>query len=482
VRTSLILIATALLAPAHAAEVVWLSAPSDADAATVARLASAARAPLRPLDLRAAPTAQGPSDAAAWEALDRTLAEVRAFETRLDGEALIARDLAPAIQAITLLRSAADQDRLRRALAYQGFAVHRLAGGDLSIDEVAPYVWTTERGALIRPWVDAVALDPSYAITAYDIAEAPQRVAYNETARAVRDLLPATVRVAGLPAGAALWVDGAPVEVGAASTIRLPPGRHRAHLVEQDRVTARWTLDLEPGGSTELAPPVDPAAFDRALAGLSDGPTPEILRDAVLALGGEVWVAERAGSRLRAYRVTPGEVKSVDVRPEPSKTETEQARFSLAATVGGGWLWSGDFLASHPGAPPTYGTVNALMPEIGVEAGLREGLLAVDVGVATWIPLGTHHTARTGTRELRVRPLPTLAVGVPWARAMVGFLFPHHPIFGLRGEIPLPGEVLSIRAEGRVGPALTFSGDGIAWTSQPVRSIGLSLVARRGLR
>ena len=480
-RTALIALAAALSAPAHAAEVVWLSPPSDADAATVARLAGAARPPLSPLDLRAAPSAFGPSDTAAWEALDRTLAEVRAFETRLDGEALIARDLAPTIAAITLLRSPAERDRLRRALAYQGFAVHRLAAGDLSIDEVAPYVWTNERGALIRPWLDAIALDPSYAITAYDIAEAPQRVAYNETAETVRGLLPATVQVGALRPGVELWIDGVQPEIGPARTLRLPPGRHRAHLVEQGLVTDRWTLDLEPGGSAVIEPTLNLAAFNRALGELAAGPTPEILRPAIAALGGEVWIAEGSSGKVRAWRVTERQVTDADVRVSASKTDGETPRFSVAATVGAGWLWSGDFLASHPGAPSTYGTVNAVMPEIGVEASFREGLLAVDVGVSTWIPLGEHHTARTGTTELRVRPLPTLAVGVPWARAVFGFLFPHHPIVGLRGEVPLPGDLLAIRAEGRLGPSLTFSGSGTPWTSQPVRSVGVSLVVRRGL-
>jgi len=53
--------------------------------------------------------------------------------------------------------------------------------------------------------------------------------------------------------------------------------------------------------------------------------------------------------------------------------------------------------------------------------------------------------------------------------------------FGLRGEVPLPGDLLAIRAEGRLGPSLTFSGSGTPWTSQSVRSVGVSLVVRRGL-
>jgi hypothetical protein len=477
------LIAAVLLAslPAAAAEVVWLSPPTDADAARVAALARATRAPLTVEDLRAAPTAASPADEAAWRTLDATLAEVRSFETRLDGELLIARDLGPAIDAITLVRSPADRDRLRRALAYQGFAVHRLGAGDLSLAEIEPFIQLFDGVPFIRPWVDAAALDPTYAITAYDIAEAPQRIAYSEAARGLGGLLPGTVRADSLPAGAELWVDGALVAPGPGGVVRLPVGRHRAHLIEGGLITARWTLDLEPGATIALEPPLPADTLRLGLADLAEGPTPSALVAAVTALGGEVWVADGAGARLRAYRVTPAQVAPVDVR-EPRDASDAPARLSVAGQVGGGWLWSGDFLASHPGAPATYGTVNAIQPELGVEIGWRDGLFAADAGVSAWIPLGAQHTARTGTSEIRVRAAPTLAVGTPWARATVGFVFPHHPIVGLRAELPLPGETYAIRAEGRLGPSLTFGSTGDRWTSQPLRSAGLSLVARRGLR
>lgn len=479
-RCALIVFFASLSLAAHASEVVWVSPPSAADAARVAEAARARGEPLRPIDLRAAPHRFGEDDREAWARLDRTLTEVRAFETRLDGEVLIARDLTEPIADITLLRSQADRDKLRRALAYQGFAVHRLAAGDLSIDEVEDYRVVLGGEPWVRPWVDAIALDPSYTITAYDIAEAPERVAYAKTAQAVSSALPASLTVPTLPDGAELWVDGAPVDVSASGVVRLPPGRHFLHVQDQDRVTQRWVVSLEPGGATSVELTPARALTDSALAALSPGPTPPGMVDAVRAYGGEVWVADRTSKGLRVHRVSPERVEVVPLVPARSASD-EESLLSLAGSVGVGWMWSGDFLASHAGAPSNRATVNALMPELGVELALRTGLLAVDAGASVWLPLGEHHTARYGDRELRPRPMPYVAVGLPWVQVLGGYLFPHHPLVGLRAQIPIGELPLAIRAEARLAPAITWPDDPEPWRSHAVRSAGLSLVGTTGL-
>lgn len=466
-----------LLAPeAQAAEVVWLGAPAPEDQARVGALAGAQGPALSPLELLAAPTAFDADDEAAWARLDATLTAVRAFETRLDGETLIIRDLGPAIAGIGLLRDEADRARLRSALAYQGFAVHRLAQDDLGTHADFAELRAELGGkAHVAAWVDAAALDPGYAITPYDIAEAPERVAYTVTAKAVAGALPATLSVGALPEGHKLFVDGAELRPDATGLLRLPPGRHLAHLVRDGVIVARYDLRLAPAEAATLSlPELKPA--EAALSALAEGPLPEPLAAAVEALGGEVWVAQKSGSKVEVFALTADQVREVELPRAGQPSSGGSEGLQLAAIVGGGWLWSGDFLASHPGAPATYATVNAAAPQLAVEVAWRKGPLAADLGLGLAVPLGAEHTARTGDREQRLRPAPTLAFGHPYARVTAGFLFPHHPIFGLRGELPLGDGPLSIRADAMVGPGLTYTrDDDTTWESFGVRGASVGL-------
>lgn len=477
------LIAALLACPswALAAEVVWLDSPEPRSASVVASAAGAKGQPLGVLDLRAAASEPGPVDKAAWSRLDRTLEEVRAFEAKLDGELVIARDLAEPIAAITLLSSQAERARLRRALAYQGFAVHRLTGGDLSDPEAESYAVDLGDARFLKPWVDAVALDPAHVISAYDIAEAPERVAYGTHAQALTQVLPATIRAQDLPADSELWLNGAPAELPDTGLLRVSPGRHLLHLVEQGRVVERWVVDIGAGSVADVQLQSRHSDWVAALEGLRSGPTPALLVPAVQAMGGEVWVARRGEASPVVFKLTEKRVEErlITLDPPKSSGDTPSDGLFLRGSLGVGWMWSGDFLASHPGAPSTYGTVNAVMPEASAELSLRRGLLALDVGSSIWVPLGQHHTALTGTTELRPRPMPYVAVGVPYAQVIAGYLFPHHPIAGLRAELPLGETALSLRAEGRIGPALQWTPD---FRSHAVRSAGISIVGRGRLR
>lgn len=467
---------------ARAADVVWLGDASDADRAAVAALAGATRPNLRPVDLRTAATAYGPADEAAWVRLDAVLAEVRKFETQLDGEQIIARDLNPAIAAIGVLRDERDRDRLRRALLYQGFAVTRWFGPDLESDPAAePH--RVRVGAFVhpRPWVDAAGLDPGYQATPYDIVEAPERIAYGQVATAVRDALAATLRPVDLPADATLVVDGASVRLDATGVLRVPPGRHLAHVEADGRVLHRWDVRVDAGGEAALSGVVDAARWNATIDALAPGPTPELLVPGVVALGGEVWIARMDGAKPRVLAVDAEGVRAVEM-PRQARPESGGADgLSIAGSVGIGWLWDGDFLLSHPDAPAAFGTVNAWPVELGLAAEWRQGMWAADLGVSAWIPFGEHQTARSGASEIRPRVAPQVAFGLPVAKVLVGWLFPHHPLVGLRAEIPLSGGRFAVRGELRYGPSTRRSyadAERPDWVSSDVRSAGISWVVR----
>ncbi|TVQ92704.1 MAG: hypothetical protein EA397_05985 [Deltaproteobacteria bacterium] len=478
-----VVITAAALLPslAWASEVVWVDPPKPGEVSEVASMARASGEPRSVLDLRSARAGFSERDRAAWRRLDRTLEELRAFETQLDGELIIARDLAAPIAAISLVRSSGERAQLRRALAYQGFAVHRLSGGDLSDPDAAPYAVELGDGAFLKPWADAAALDPDYTISAYDIAEAPERVAYAAHAQALKRVLPATLRVEDLPDGASLSLNGEPAKFSDSGLIRVLPGRHFLHLTVEGRIVERWVVEPEAGASLTVRAEHSEQVWTKTLRGLSEGPTPELLREAVQAMGGEVWVAHREGGQLKVFKLGPDGVSEATLDPKGAEVDrgARAEGLFLRGAVGVGWMWSGDFLASHPGAPATYGTVNAVMPELSAEISYRQGWLAFDAGASLWTPLGRHHTARTGTMELRPRPMPFVAVGLPWVQAFGGYLFPHHPMAGLRAELPLGELPLALRAEARIGPALSWTPD---FRSHAVRSAGISIVGRTRLR
>ena len=457
---------------AEAAEVVWLDATPHADLPRLAEQVGATRPPLDPLSLRAAATDPGPADAAAWEALRAALRDVRTWETRLDGELIIMRDLARPIAGVTLLRSEAERGELFTALAYQGFAVDRFFVDTLATDtRAAPYRFTSPDGPVWpAPWVDAVALEPERQPSPYEIAEAPQRARYADDREAVRSLLPALLVVdAPLPAGAALWIDGRPTALDASGQVRLAPGRHLIHVALGEHVLSRADLRAAPAAAITLPAPLSDAAWTAWLDAVrsgEEGAPPAELGPQLTALGGEVvlaWQDDRG--RLRAARVTPSGVTEEQLaRPEP---EGRGVAVQAAVAVGGGWMSSGDFYLQDPvDVPHNKAAVNAGALDVVVEVAAQQGLFRGSLILDTAVPLGQDHVALVGDRPMRARPDLSAAVGLPWVQVTGGFLFPYHPSVGLRATAPL-GAGVELVATGRAGlPASFERDDGTTWTGR----------------
>ncbi len=448
---------SALLIPiASAAEVVWLSPPDDTLRLRVAEAAGATGPALTPLDLRAAATEWSAADDEAIRRLDAALKDARAFEAKLDGELVILRDLAGPIAAITTLRDSTDRDRLFGALAYQGFAANRFFDTSLATDAAAePWRETVNGLALERPWTDAVALHPEREVTAYEIAEAPQRVAFSKVRDEVRRALPASVTPVNFPAGANLVVDGTTVEVGASGNAKLIPGRHLLAAVVDGHILARWDLRFEAGSNVEASIPLTDTIWETFVAGLADGASlPESLAPQVAAMGGEVWIARPNGDETPIYRITATGVGLVEL-PKAGRSAVAEddgpSGLSVAIAAGAGWLYSADFYTQNPGvAPHAKATVNTTTPS---------GTLSVDVdvsvlrfGVGGWVGYtpGDNHVALSGTRVLRIRPYLHGRAGLRWVQISGGYLLPYHPAAGVHGQLPVAGPV-ELRVDGIFG-------------------------------
>ncbi len=448
---------------ASASEVVWLEPPSDADRIRVAEAAAAKGPALEPVDFLAAATKWTEADDAALKNLDTSVEQARAYETQLDGEILILRDLSGPIAAVTALRDDNGRSRLFAALSYQGFAANRLWGDELATNsDAAPWRVEYAGRTFEKPWVDAVALEPDRETTAYDIAEAPQRIAFAEVRAGLAELLPATLtpkglQLAGLPSGEglaadlSLVVDGRPSPVSASGNVKVRPGRHLFHLEHEDHIVARWDVTVGPGDDVPLALPVPDAAWQSFVAGLAAGvPVPEELKPLIEAMGGAVVLARNGEEGPEAFVVNAGGVRALDLAP--AATADEEPYIDVLVSVGllGGWFSSGDFYTQDPvNVPQTKASVNAATAGLWLSGDILRGLLAAGLGMDLLVPIGEHHVALTGDSAVRSRPIPHVALGIRQAQVTAGFMLPYHPAVGARLRLPLP--MMEARLGGWIG-------------------------------
>ncbi len=468
------------LPTALAAEVVWLE-PSDPETrALVAQQAQATRSGLDLGDLRVAATDAGPTDDDALRDLSATLDDVRTYETQLDGELVIMRDLEQAVGAVTLLRDDSSRRVLYAALAYQGFAVSRYFEATLGdASEGEPWRFMGPSGPVERPWVDAIGLEPERDITSYEIAEAPQRVTYSRRVNELSDLLPAAITVAGLPAGGLLMVDGRVTEPGPAGNVKVRPGRHLIHAELDGRVVDRWVVRVVPGGAQTVTVELTDAVWTGFVDALAPGiDVPPAVGAAVAAMGGEVWIAT-PGDPVTVLSVTPQRVDAVEIaRPKAAGPREDTTALSAAVVATGGWLTSGDFYTQDPTVPRTVATVNSGQIGLTIAADLDVEIVRIGVGVDLLLPVAEHAVALTGSERLRLRPIPYAAAGLPWVQVAAGFLFPYHPAIGGRATLPVVGP-LEIHAHGWYGLATSRArNDGSVWEGLPIGTVNVGIGAR----
>lgn len=484
-----------LTTPAQAGEVVWLdAAPSPADVALVAAQAGDDDGRWLTADaFRAAAWDVGPDDRAAWQTLSNALQEVRAFETRLDGELLIMRELQRPLQAITVVPDEDARDQLYAALAYQGFAVDRFFADALATEaRAADFRTALPSGVAPSPWVDAIALDPERKPTPYEIAEAPQRVRFNEVRdRVLAELLPGLLVVeGGLPEGSTLVVDGRETPLDATGQTRLMAGRHLAHVARDGHFLARFDVRIDAGGETVVRMPLADAGFERWVSDVRAGNAqfvPAGLEPSLEALGDDVhiaWTDDKG--RLQVVRVdgtalTPVKVEAARVVSSGGDTDRD-VEIQVGVGVGGGWFSSGDFYLQDPAnVPRTVAAVNSGTVQLAVDVGAEIGLFRVSAIADTAATLGANHVAFYGDDgRTRIRPDVSLGVGVRWVQATAGYLFPHHPTVGGRVTIPVY-EGLEVLGYGRVGLPVTLArADGTEWTGAPVYQAWLGVGYRFG--
>lgn len=385
----------------------------------------------------APPAAWTEVDDAAVEHLAQELALVGPLKDQLDGELQIMRRLEGALAAVDLVR-AQDRDLAWRALVFQGYAVHRYFQDTLATDPAAA-PWRQALGGVggelaVAPWLRAIALDPERVPTAEELPDEPQRVAYTEL-RARRLLEPgATVQVEG---AATLVVDGRPAP---ARKALLMPGLHQVALVIDGELAVRERVDLAAGETRTLRPLASAARLQALGETLAAAKGPVLLAPEVLArlegLEAPVALLVEVDGDTRRFDVVG--TSAVPLQVERERRGEGGPALVVGASVGGGWVYDGNFVLQNEDAPESVGTANAGAPVGALSLGGEVGAFAFGLGVDLAVPVGAHHDLPVGEGRMRARPFPHVALGHRLIQVAAGPLLPWHLGVGPRLSLPLP--------------------------------------------
>lgn len=428
-----------LVGVALADRVLWTAPPDPASAAAVARtLPGSTSAQLDSLVTGGVATLDG----RAIETLRAELDDVRPLKDVFDGELQIMSRLAKATDDVKLLRDREERNLLRRALLFQGFAVHRYFQDKLGTEAAAaPYRTGSGAEALVTPWLDACALLAApLQVAEEDIPEPAERLAFDQVQATCQSLPSATFLVGDLAQGAAVYVDGVKIEGGPGVRVRVIPGRHFFHVAVGDTPLLVADARIKPGSDVIVSAPFGPTELAElrglVASGAEGWAVPEAAKVPIAGFGEPVYVAVPAGEKTNLLRVDGDLATRVKLRPAESPTAT---RVVGRATVGGGWLSTGDFYLQNLayGAPHSRETVNAGTPAASLGVSVDAKWWTVGVGVDAQLTVGDHHSLPTGDTRTATFLHPHVAAGLPWVQATIGPLFPWYVGVGGRARVPV---------------------------------------------
>jgi len=412
--------------------------------------------------LEALSPAQAVSDAdrQAVALLQQELEDVGPLIDEFDGELAIMSRLDAAINDVHVLESDADRELLYDALVFQGFAVHRYFQDQLATDPAAePYRIDLNGTVTVRPWVDAVALDPDRDPSPGMLPDESEAIAFDE-ARAQIRLAPRASVMADMPDGAAIAVDGWPAEPGARA--KVAPGYHRVTVVYDGMVVARAEGRVMSGEDLDVVVGAMSEDVSALQAPLSEGPEgyglPPKVADLLGGLEGPVHLVVPGDRKGPYVYVVDGQAATRLVQESDAPEETVVLRLG----AGGGWMYDGGWYVDNyfDGAPSEKSTVNAATPIVTGGFEVRpHRLAAVGAGVDLAIPTGAYSTLPSGDQAIRLRAHPHVAAGLPWVQATFGYLFPWNLAVGARAHLPI-GDRLELTAAGTYGIGLSFDQEG----------------------
>lgn len=182
-----------------------------------------------------------------------------------DAELGVARALDTAVAPVPALRDESDRASMIAALLWEGAAITKPYPTSLfsSLQDTAPFRVTVASKSQVRPWVDALALDPKRLFTRGDFPDARSYKAVLALQQELNLLPRAELSVPTPAPGAVVVVDGVRIDA-ATTTVELAPGHHYAHVVVGTNVVGAQEFDAVPGGRSSLDVKVSAQDLDAA--------------------------------------------------------------------------------------------------------------------------------------------------------------------------------------------------------------------------
>ena len=306
-----------------------------------------------------------------------------------ESESGVARALAAAVEPIEVLSGAIERDALIAALLWEGAGITRSYPEGLfsSLQDTSAFRVTIAGKSVVRPWLDAIALDPK---RVYARAEFPdgQAFAKVQSLQAEMALLPRGHLVVDvLPPGMVVVLDGTPLAEGARDA-ELAPGHHYAHVMVGGQVAERMEFDVAASDTVPLRSLVSPEELAAGGTAVQNGSAdvPADVATGVRSLAG------RGGGAPRVF------LASIDAKGKPRVVafgggavvvKKRPVTFQIVAELGGGVIESIGFSG---------------------RAGQQE--LTYQFGGSLGFELGIYNAALYGSADLALSPAAQMAFGV----------------------------------------------------------------------
>jgi hypothetical protein len=356
--------------------------------------------------------------------LKTVLKEGRARWEEFEAEAGVARALAAAVDPVDVLADTAQRDQLRTALLWEGAGITRGYPEALfpSLQDTAPFRVSVAGKSAVRPWVDAIALEPRHA---FERAEFPDGQAFTRVIalQAELALLPAGHLVIDpLPPGVRVVVDGSPVADGTLS-LDLAPGHHYAHVLVNGAVAERMEFDSAPNDTVNLRAAVSAEELVAAGAAVALG-SADVPPDVATAVRS---VAGRLGGEHRVFLGTLDEKGRPRLAAFSGGAVVEKKRpvtLLFVGELGGGVLQSNGFSGNQGKKALTYQFGGSL----GLELGIYNAAIFAsgDLALAPFVqmPYGSEGgTSPDDNQQTSAFFRPNGGVGVYLPRPLTGKVF-----------------------------------------------------------